>query len=272
MDSLLTVVISLVGSAITSFLVAKYYGERWVEKRRSCREHSVRLKDDFLQKWLTAIHEYCRIDATYSKKTSQMVALEPREPSDLRFYDEAWSHLSNYGHLVNDWKNLKQITLELNRELAVLFEEIRILTKSTIDLPYYCQWDFGDEPDEYLCPNTFVRAVYEEMENRLNKGKKQFIGIGNVSPTNYGEKRIYHFKWWDRTLARSPNEELMKRAQDLLSQLFENEKYKQEIRTFVAKQRETYDEQLEKVQQDIREIIKSVELGNIIKGNCRYCP
>ena len=45
MDDLLTVVISVAGSAVTSFLVAKYYGERWVEKRRSRMEHSIRLKD-----------------------------------------------------------------------------------------------------------------------------------------------------------------------------------------------------------------------------------
>ena len=272
MDDVLTVVISVVGSAVTSFLVAKYYGERWVEKRRNRMEHSVRLKDDFFRPWLSKIDEYCKIDALYSKKIGGMFASQPKEPDDLQFYNEARSHLDNYKHLINDWKNLKQTTLELNKELAVLFEEIRVLIKRTMDIPYYC-WGYpGDEPDEYLCPNTFIRAVYEEVENRLKRGKKQFIGIGNVQPTIYGEKRIYHFKWWDRTLARSPDEELMKKAQYLLSQLFENEKYRERIKTFIAKQEETYDKELEKVKQGIREIIKSVELSNIIKGICRYCP
>ena len=45
MDNLITVVISVASSAVTSFLVAKYYGERWVEKRRRRMEHSIRLKD-----------------------------------------------------------------------------------------------------------------------------------------------------------------------------------------------------------------------------------
>jgi len=272
MDDLLTVVISVIGSAVTSFLVAKYYGERWVEKRRNRMEHSVRLKDDFFKSWLSQIDEYCKIDALYSNKIGGMVASQPKEPNDLQFYNEARSHLDNYEHLINDWKNLKQTTLELSKELAVLFEEIRVLIKRTMDIPYYCWGYSGDEPDEYLCPNTFIRAVYEEVENRLKTGKKQFIGIGNVQPTICGEKKIYYFKWWDSNLARSPDEELMKRAQHLLSQLFENERYKERIKTFIAKQKETYDKELEKVKQDLREIIKSVELGNIIKGNCRYCP
>ena len=66
MDDITTVIISLIGSAITSFLVAKYYGERWVEARRSRMEHSTRLKDGFFKPWLDKIGEhnteYCKID------------------------------------------------------------------------------------------------------------------------------------------------------------------------------------------------------------------
>jgi uncharacterized membrane protein YdjX (TVP38/TMEM64 family) len=67
MDDLITVIISVIGSAITGFLVAKYYGERWVETRRSRMEHSVKLKDDFFKQWLSKIgeynDEYCKIDS-----------------------------------------------------------------------------------------------------------------------------------------------------------------------------------------------------------------
>ena len=38
------------------------------------------------------------------------------------------------------------------------------------------------------------------------------------------------------------------------------------------KKNETFDKKLEKVKEDIRAIIKSIELGNIIKGKCIYCP
>lgn len=57
MNDILTVIISVIGSALTSFLVAKYYGERWVETRRSRIEHSTKLKDDFFKPWLERIGE-----------------------------------------------------------------------------------------------------------------------------------------------------------------------------------------------------------------------
>lgn len=276
MDNITTVIISVIGSAITSFLVAKYYGERWVETRRIRMEHSVRLKDDFFKPWLSKIgeynDEYCKIDALYSREIGKMVSLKPRDPDNLQFYEEARSHLKNYGQLLKDWEKLKQITLGLNEKLATLFEELRVLIKKDIDVPYWCPHYSGDEPDEYLCPNTFVRAVFEEVYWRLEKDKKQFIGSGNIQPTIYGDKKIYRYEWWDRCLARSPEEELMKKAQQLFIQLVENEKYTERIGAFVIKQKETYDIALEKVKQDMKDIIKSIEMGNIIKGKCQYCP
>jgi len=63
----------------------------------------------------------------------------------------------------------------------------------------------------------------------------------------------------------------MKKSQHLLSQLIEDEKYIERIKTFTLKREQTYDKEIEKVKQDIGEIITSVELGNILKGKCKYC-
>lgn len=83
---------------------------------------------------------------------------------------------------------------------------------------------------------------------------------------------MYHFKWWNKPdLARSHEQEHIEKAQQLFSQFIEDEIYKERIMAFLA-QKETYDKALEKVKQDIRDIIKSIELGNIIKGKCHYCP
>lgn len=253
-----------------------YHGERWVETRRIRMKHSVKLKDDFFKSWLSKIgeynDEYCKIDAQYSKEIDIMVPLKPKEPDNLQFYNEATSHMKNYEQLLKDWENQKQITLKLNEELATIFEEIRVLVKKEIDLHYWCPRYSGDEPDEYLCPNTFIGAIYEEVENRIKRDKKQFIGSGKIEPTIHGDKKIYYFKWLDRTLARSPKQEHMEKAQQLFSQFIEDDRYKERIKVFLAKQKETYDKALEKVKQEIGEIIKSIELGNIIKGKCQYCP
>ena len=172
-----------------------------------------------------------------------------------------------------DWEKLKQIVLELNEELADLFEEIRVLVKKDLDLPYWCVHYSGDEPAEYLCPTAFVRAIYEEVYVRFKLDRKQFIGSGRIETANYGDKTIFHFKWRRTTLARSSEEGIMKKAQSLFSRFIEDEGYRVRIKDFMAKQEETYGVALEKVKQDIRDVINSIELGKkIIKGKCQHCP
>jgi len=275
MDDLLTVIIGLVVSAVTSFVVAKYYGERWVETRRSKKEHSTKLNDSFFKPWLSKIgeynDEYCKIDAVYSREIGKVVPSKPRDPDNLQFHEEAMSHLKKYHQLLSDWDKLKQITLELNEELASLFEEIRILVKKEADLPYWCPDYSGDEPFEYLCPTIFIRAIYDEIFYRLKRNVKQFIGSGNITPTIYGDKKIYCYNWWNRNLARSPDEETIKKTQLSFSHLIEDGGYGERMKHFAARQKENYDNQLEKVKQDIGDIIKSIELGKIIKGKCQYC-
>lgn len=280
MDDILTVIISLIGSAIISFFVAKYYGERWVETRRSRREHSIALKDGFFKPWLEKIgeynDEYCKINAVYSKEMRKMVPLNPREPDNIRFYNEAMEHLNKYENFLKDWENLKQITLKLNEELTILFEEIRVFVIKEIDLPYWCPRYFGDysgdKPDEYLCPDLFIRSIYDEVFWRIETHSKQYFGKGEVMPTIVADgKKIYYLRHADRELVSSANEELVKRAQQLISRFVEDAEYKERIKTFMNKKRGTYDKQLGKVKQNIGDIIESIELGNTIKGKCRFC-
>lgn len=258
MDDILTPVISVIGSAVISFLVAKYYGERWVEKRRSRMEHSNKLKDDFFKSWLGKIgeynDEYCKIDAQYSKEIRKMVPLKLREPDNLSFYGEAMSHLKNYEKLLKDWEKLKQTTFELNEELAILFEEIRLLVNNEVDVPYWCPRYSGDQPDEYLCPNSFIRSIYDEMYWKVETSRKQIHGNGEIIPTYVAhDKLIYYLRYASGDLASSPNEELVKKAQQLFSRFIEDEKYRARIKTFMDKQKDTYYKELELVKQNIRE-------------------
>lgn len=255
---------------------AKYYGERWVETRRSRMEHSNKLKDHFFKPWLEKIseykNEYCEIDAKYSIEKGKIVPLKPTEPDNLEFFTEAMSHLKNYEKLLKDWENLKQETLKFNEELAILFEEIRVLILKEIDMPYWCPRYSGDKPDEYLCPNKFIRSIFDEVVWRIETGRKQFYGNGTISPTISGEKRFYYLKHGHYELAGSLNEELMKQTQQLFSKFIEDKQYRRRIKAFMNKKKDAYDKKLEKVKEGIRDIIKSIELVNIIKGKCRYCP
>jgi hypothetical protein len=284
MDELLSVVIvgliDLLGSAVVSFLVARFYGERWVEARRSRKEHSVKLKDDFLKPLFATISsEFCKIEAHYSKMENKMIPSKPREPDNLSFYSEAMSHLKEYKEFLKAWEDLKQTTLKLNTQLATLFEEIRTIIIKDIDLPYWCpQYSTddpqfsGDEPDEYLCPNDFTRSIYDEIYWRIKLSRKKYYGNATIIVMTAGEKKFYELTHGSHKLARSLNEELMKKAQHLFNRFIEDKEYWQKIKTFIDEEETDYDKKLDEVQRKIKDIVKSIELGNIIKGNCEYCP
>jgi len=282
-ETIWTLLISLAGSFAISFFVAKYYGERWVETRRSRIEHSNVLKDHFFIPWLKKISdfekEYIKIDAKYSVEKGKMVPLKPKDPEDLEFFAEAMNHLKNYENLHRNWDYLKQETLKLNEELTILFEDIRVLASKEISIPYWCSSISrykldeysGDKPDEYLCPNYFIRSIYDEIVTRIERDTKRFHGNGTVGSTTSGKKKLYYLNYSYYELAGSLNEELMQKAQRVLSRFIEDKNYQRRLRAFMNKKEETFDKKLEKVKEDIREIIKSIELGNIIKGKCSYC-
>lgn len=246
-----------------------------IEKRRIKMAHSVKLKDNFFKPLLNKIggynDEYCKIDAQYSEEFDKMVPFKPKEPNNLQLYNDAMSHLKYYKHLLGDWEKLKRNTLKLNEKLAIIFEEIRVIVKKKIDLPFWCQRPFSDEKDEYLCPATFIRSIYEELENRLITGRKQLNGSGKLEPIIYGDKKIYHFIWGDIRLARSPNQEQMEKAQRLFSSFIKDERYEEKIKVFLAQKKETYNESLTNVKNGIGKIIDSIESENIIIGNCPNC-
>lgn len=279
MDEIWTILIPIAVSAVTSFLVAKYYGERWVYTRQSRKEHSIMLKDEFFKPWMEKIgehNEYCKIDVYYSIEIGKMVPLPPKEPNNLKFYSEAINHLNNYKGFLEDWEKLKQTTLGLNEELAVLFEEIRVLVAKEIDLTYWCPkyiGDYsGDKPDEYLCPDLFIRSIYDELYGRMETRRKQLFGNGRINPTVIEEgKKIYYLFHSNSELVGSANEELANKAQQLIGKFVEDAEYEGKVRNFINRKRDTYNKELEKVKQNIAEIIKSIELGNTIKGKCSYC-
>jgi hypothetical protein len=261
-------------------IIKKNDVESLIETRKIRMEHSTKLKDGFFKPWLETMEEYkdkcCEIGAKYSKVQGRMVSLKPKEPGNFEFYEQAMNHMKR-SKLAKDWNNLKHTTLDLNEELAIIFEEIRVLILKEIDLPYWCPRYigdyFGDKPDEYLCPDLFISSIYLEVRYRIAEGRKRIWGPGKMSPKNVGNgKMVYFLSYWDFEIASSPDEELMRKTQQLLSRLVEDKELTERIKSFVDKQKATYDKELEKVKLDTRDLINSIELGNVIKGKCRHCP
>jgi len=144
-----------------------FYGERWVEASRRRREHSIRLNDGVFKPWLSKVEEYCKNDAVYFKNSDKMVGVEPKNPTDLEFFDEAKNHLeTKYTNILEAWEELKRVTLKHNEKLAIVLEELRTLIIRELKMHCY-YWSLGaEEPEEYIKPDRIAQQIYQELEWR----------------------------------------------------------------------------------------------------------
>lgn len=243
-----------------------------IELTRIRQEHSIKIKDEALKPWLAKVGEYCKIEAVYSKDADRMVGIEPNDPSDLNFFDVAKSHLeSKYPDILEAWEDLKRITSELNKELAIILEEIRTLTIKELELPCY-YWFLGvEEPEEHIKPDKIAQSIYQEIEWRAPQKRKWMIGKPHVHPVIYGREQFYELEWRER-LMKSRDEEKVKRAILLIDKIVETPKFKEMTEKLTKRKDEIYKTHRETFEAKIKEVIKSIELGNVLKGKCKYCP
>lgn len=174
--SLLGAIVGAIIGAIISAFAVMFYGERWVETSRRRREHSIKLKDEVLKPWLSKVGEYCKIDAAYSHDVHKMVDVEPKDPTDLEFFDVAKNHLdSKYPNILEAWEELKRVTSELNKELATILEEIRTLTIKEFELPCYYWFPGAEMLEEHIKPDKIAQSIYKEIEWRAPR-KRKWVG------------------------------------------------------------------------------------------------
>jgi len=265
--------ISFIVSLAVSILAGRFYGPRWVEKWRNRREHSVKLKDEVLKPWLTKIEEYCKIDAIYSSNADKMVSVEPKDPTDLEFFDVTKSHLeSKYFDILKEWEELKRVTLEHNKELANLLEEIRTLTIKEFKMPCYYSHLPGEAPEEHITPDRFAKNIYLEMEFRVRTERKWMIGEPNIVPVIYRDEKFYELAWGGYRLVKSRDKEEAGRTLPLINYLIEMSRFREKVKNLIKGEDEIYKIKRENFEAKIKDVIKSIELSNILKGKCRFCP
>lgn len=135
--------------AIISSLATIFFGERRVETLRRRREHSIKLNDGVLKSWLNKFPDYCKIGAMYDHKAARMVEIEPKDPTDLEFFNEVKDHLeSNYLSILKSWEELKHITLSHNGKIAMVLEEVRRSIVDNLGMPCYYWRQYGEGPPE----------------------------------------------------------------------------------------------------------------------------
>ena len=262
----------IIGSIISA-LATKYYGERWVERFRIRRVHSVKINDEVFKIWLDKVKDYINIGSTYSKKTGRMIANEPKDPTDLRFFDEAKSHIeAKYPNILKVWEELKLVTFKHNEKLALVLEELRTAIIREFKMHHY-YWSIGaEEPEERIMPDKFAQQIYREIESRAQYNRKWFRGKPRVSPYIAHDEKFFQLEWGNQRVIRSQNEKKVKDAIPFINQLIDTSRFIEKQKNLAMEEKEIYTIRLEDFKTKVKEVIKSIELGNLLKGKCRFCP
>jgi hypothetical protein len=244
-----------------------------IEIARIRREHSIKIKDGALKPWLSKIEEYCKIDAVYSKDSDKMVGVEPNDPTNLEFFDVTKSHLeTKYPNILKAWEELKRVTLKHNDKLAIVLEELR--TSIIRELKMHCYyWSLGaEEPEEYIKPDRIAQQIYKELEWRAPHKRKRIGGAPHVTPVIISGEKFYRLEWGNNTLIRSQVEKKVKSSIPLINQLLEAPEFQKEEKSLTKRKDEIYKIKREDFEAKIKDVIDSIELGNVLKGKCRFCP
>lgn len=93
-----------------------------------------------------------------------------------------------------------------------------------------------------------------------------------ANPLLVSGETFYQLQWGNNTLIRSRDEKKVKSSIPLINQLIETPKFKKEVKNLTKRKDEIYKTKREDFEVKIKEVIKSIELGNVLKGKCRFCP
>jgi hypothetical protein len=245
-----------------------------LELARRRRDHSIKIKDEALKPWLTKIEECCNIDVIYSKQMDKMIGVEPRDPTDLEFFDVAESHLeTKYPEILEVWNELKLATSVHNQKLAIFLEEIRTLTIEALNIP--CQYSNlirGGMPEEYIMMDRFVKNFYEEMRLRISTEREWSMGKLITNPVMYGTVTFYELEWAGYRLMRVRDKEKVERATLFVDHLIGTPQFLMEVEKLMKSLDEIQEVKRKNFEMKLKEVVKSIELGRLLEGECRFCP
>jgi len=233
----------------------------------------LKLMNEVLKPWLAKIgEEYCRVDAVYSPELDKMVGVEPRDPTNLEFFDAARNHLeTKYSSVLKAWEEFKTVGAEYNKNLAVVLEEIRTLAIKELRLPCYYWRPAIEQPKEFIMPDLLAQRIYEEIEWREPQKRKWARCEPLITPAISGTEKVFHLEW-NGTLVKSRYRDAVEDALFLINRTIEKPSYQEKANDLKKRKKEVYDAKRENFEVKIKDVIKAIELGNNLKGKCRFCP
>lgn len=270
--------VSLLGGgligAIISAAATIFFGPRWVEKLKLRREHSMKLKDEVLKPWLDKYGEYCKISGEYSIDAKKILPYNPRDPDDLGFFKFASEHIRlKYLEIWRSWEDLKDSTFKHNLSVAEFLNDLNVnLTKGT-SLQQYHSHARGKMPDEYILAEGLSDSIYRMIEYELVTGHKYPFKGAKIYSVIESDRPYYELRPWnDQVGLRTRDMHEAETMRGLFSELASSVDNEEKVKRLVEAEKKTLPVKRERFEQGLKELIGFIELGNCIKGKCKYCP
>jgi hypothetical protein len=259
--------------AVISALTTIFLGARWVERSRLKREHSMKLVTGALRPWTDHWWRYCEFGAVYSIEKDGFSERLPKDPDNLELFDALKEHLQKeYPQILESWSDLKKAVIAHNKDRACFSDEIRAQLMASIKLLEHYPSLTQRAPEEYVIPENVAEQVYHAMRYEIVNRADWF-----------GEVKLTHVPESDRSLsnllsmnnvqlAKARNANELSNITSLIKQIIQSPEKKQQMERFVEKEDKIIPAKAKDFEKMVKEVAKRVELGNRLKGKCKYCP
>jgi len=258
--------------AIISALATIFYGERWTEKSRLKREHSMTLVTQTIKPWLDSYLGKCLVGATYSGSDDKFVGYRPQDPVDLPYFDVVKQHFeTGYTEILKEWEILQGKIHEHNLEVATFLDKIRTKAVKVTQLKQYHPLFPGEIPEEYIIPENVSDSVHHALRYEIIN-RRGYFDKPKIYKTQEDGMFLELRMGTTPKIAKAKDNPELEKIKSLINQLMADHENKQEVKRLIESEDILRTSATTTFDQQMKELIKSVELGNRLKGKCKHCP
>jgi hypothetical protein len=147
------------------------------------------------------------------------------------------------------------------------------MTIEALKIPcFYSNLSRRKVPQEYITIDRFLEILFEEMKLKTRSKGESGLGNPSTNPVSIGSEMFYELEWSGNRIIRAREKEKTERAILLIDQLLMTPRFKEEAENLIKSLDEIQKVKRTNFEKKVKEVIKSIELGKILEGNCQYCP
>jgi hypothetical protein len=224
--------------------------------------------------WRDGRGQLCRVGFEYSPVTDRIEAIVPEDPRNIVLFDAVKAHLAS-GHyeVLEKWEAYKKAVLQHSQKVAEFLEGIRKQIISSAELPQYHHLMRQKEPDEYILPVGIAEQIYTWLHYESTSGK-QWSDSPKIGSYIEGDTRAIWFTLGSSNaqFGKARRQEKFYPTMSSIYTIRDTAQNKQTVDQLVKTEREELPFKEKQFEDEINKIIRSIDLGNCLRGKCEDCP